>query len=348
MALLWVEGFDWIEPGITGTPLVTTLLRRYQYQDMLYSTSDGLTAVGAHGLGTSLNRRRPQQYIETPALLPSDTEGTWIVGLRVTCRNLIFSDYPILYFLNSQREGNGEFYKFVDGTLRFTPSSVYALLSNRLGKYRSVYLELKVYVHDTEGTVEIRENGEQLLLAEGLDTKIGSPTGFDRVRFYGWGLGGDCLLDDIYICQGDGIDFLGPVRVLHLKPAADTADEDWALSVGSDSHDLVNEDEVTDDDGYIYDSTLGNRTLFTYESVPSGMGDNIKGVQLCTAACVDGGALDLIQQVKSGGTLYPRTAQNIASGTFTQIQDLMETDPDTDNPWSSSGLNAAQFGVEVG
>jgi hypothetical protein len=148
-------------------------------------------------------------------------------------------------------------------------------------------------------------------------------------------------------------DFLGPIRVLSLHPDADGDDEDWTLSSGSDSYALVNETEPVDGDSdYIEDTVTTNRTLFTYDDVPSGMGDNIIGVQVVTNPRITNATpYDLINTIKSGGTLYPESAVTIDNETFNgmgHVMQLLESDPDTSTAWTASGLNGAQFGVEVG
>lgn len=350
MALLWVDGFDWIDHDVTGTSLWSILTKRYGYADMTIG-NDAISRPGAHGHGTAIACRDYRQYIETPALLPSEAAETWIVGWRVRGFGVMPGNgQTFMYLLNDARQDRGRLYNTTIGNLTYSYNLSPSLINHW---HWSFYLEVKVYVANSpDGFIEVRVNGEPFWLKENIDTMLYLGL-IDRVRLYSWGPSGvgtgeGTYLDDIYICQGTGIDFLGPVRVLHLVPNSDGDDEQWELSGGSDSFALVDEDEPVDDDTeYIHDSVSGQRTLFTYEDAPSGMGDNIKGVQLSTSPRVDNGALDLVQQVKSGGTLYPRVAQNISSGTFTQIQDLMETDPDTGLAWTEAGLNAAQFGVEV-
>ena len=60
------------------------------------------------------------------------------------------------------------------------------------------------------------------------------------------------------------------------------------------------------------------------------------------------GDLDLHQTVKSGTTTSDGDAFNIADDSYTSIQRVLETDPDTSSAWTVSGVNAAQFGIKTG
>jgi len=347
MALRWIEGFDWIGTGITDAQLANILAKRYAYVNVTTSPNAIITD-DAFGEGQALSFREAGQWIETPALVPSDISGTWVTGFRVRFTSVATDHICVFTFINSEREQQGALWLHSDGTIYYRTEGWHiAVIPATIRSYRqqSFYIEVKVYFDNSVGTVEIRINGETVLSETGLDTEIHTPNGCIGARWYSWG-SGDSRIDDMYVAQGAGADFLGPLRVFHLKPDGDTADEQWTLSGGSDSYALVDENEPVDDDTTYLSGTTGQKTLFTYEDVPAGLTD-VHGVQLCTSPRQDDVALDLIQQVKSGGTEYPRPAQNIASATYTQIQDIMETDPDTSAAWIEANLNAVQFGVEV-
>jgi hypothetical protein len=76
------------------------------------------------------------------------------------------------------------------------------------------YVEVKVKLHDTIGTVEARVNGVQVIApTTGLDTKnAGTKTTFDAIRLIG-SSNPQFTYDDVYIVTGSDAAFLGVQRV---------------------------------------------------------------------------------------------------------------------------------------
>jgi hypothetical protein len=355
MALRWLEGFDWIDTGQSGSSLDNILGKRYPFKNVL-TGFDTISVAGQHGNGTSVSPRWTTQYFETPAFTYGDT---WIVGCRIALSFTPSNGQQIIQIRDENRDITGYIQVFSDGTLQYVGGSNGTIATYwRWGSGPQFYLELKVTLHDTTGSYEIRVNGETLVSQTSFDTKSKSTTGASRFQFGGFGNDstGFAKYSDIYVCDDTGSvnnDFLGPIRVLSLHPDADGDDEAWTLSGGTDSYTLVNETEPVDDDSdYIEDTVTTNRTLFTYDDVPSGMGDNIIGVQIATNPRItDATTYDLINTVKSGGTLYPESAVTVDDQTFNgmgHVMQILENDPDTGSAWTASGLNNAQFGVEVG
>lgn len=358
-----MEGFDWCDTGQTSSALDTIVERRgYPYRNIT-GGNDAITDTGAWGSGTAYKFRYYAHYIETNTFTYGDT---FIFGMRINgLRDIPQDNTNIITLLDENRNITCRLELWKDGFIRAVGSAYgdMALIPNaKMGRGLEGYVEWKVYLHDTNGSWEIRWNGNTILTQTNVDTKYrGDTTGANRAQFISMNSTNTAdeegfRISDIYICDDAGSvnnDFLGPCRVLALHPDADGDDEDWTTSSGTDSYALVNETSPADDDSdYIEDSTTGNRSIFTYDDVPTGMGSNIKGVQLCTLARItDATSYDLKNTVKSGGTLYYDSAVTIDQQDYTDMEQqkwIMETDPDTGSAWTESGLNAVQAGVEVG
>lgn len=358
-----MEGFDWCDTGQTGSALTTIMDRRgYPYKNIT-GGNDAITDTGAFGSGTAYKFRYYGHYLETNTFTYGDT---FIIGCRINApREIIQGTTDIFQLYDENRNITARLELYIDMMMRCVGSeySDYFTFDQGLrGRGVEGYLEWKVYLHDTNGTWEVRWNGDTIFSDTNKDTKYrGDTTGANRARFVSLNSTNTATeegfrISDIYICDDAGSvnnDFIGPCRVLTLHPDADGDDEDWSTSSGSDSYALVNETSPADDDSdYIEDSTTGNRSLFTYDNVPTGMGSNIKGVQLCTLARItDATNYDLKNTVKSGSSLYYDSAVTIDQQSYTDMEQqkwIMETDPDTAAAWTESGLNAVQCGVEVG
>ena len=354
MALLWLEGFDWIDSGTTGTALENVLLRRYETCDVDYST-DAVIETGRGGVGKSLKFAETNHYLRTPQLQTEQLGNTWIMGAAIK-----FDHYPLdnnTLFRIDDSTLNASFNVYIiENYIRVNGQSTlgyaYDIFNQKDEWY---YVECKVKVDNSpNGSFEIKVNGTTVLSQTGVDTAYRSTTGSDRVVLRGICNGPTryMWMDDIYVCDDSGTlnnDFLGPIVVRNISPDADGDDAQWTLSSGASGYPLVNETSPADDDSdYIEDTTTGNRSIFTMSNVPSGQ-TGIVGVQQWTDCRItDATNYTLKQTIKQNGTLYPSTGKTISNQSFAQYYDILETDPDTGVAWTESGLNAIQSGVEVG
>lgn len=355
MALLWMEGFDWIDTDTGDSALESAMLRRYPTATMDYSTGSSIQ-TGRGGKGGCLSWRLYFDYFNTPPLQSNVAGNTWIIGFAWLKPYYNTSDGQFFQIKNAASQTVfglsfiDEIFLRVDGQAEL---GRYPVLIKPQTWY---YIEIKVTINNSpNGSWALRVNGNAIDSATGVDTAYASDLS-DSVRFIGFGNSGvaanQAKIDDIYVCDASGSlnnDFLGPIVVRNLSPDGDGDDEQWTTSSGTDSYALVNETSPADDDSdYIEDTTTGNRSIFTMGNVPSGQ-TGIVGVQQWTDCRVtDATSYTLKQTIKQNGSLYPSTGQSITSQSFAQYYDILETDPDTGVAWTESGLNAIQSGVEVG
>jgi len=213
------------------------------------------------------------------------------------------------------------------------------------------YIEFKVVCNDTTGSYELRVDGTSKLSASGIDTKAGSHAYHNIFQMPGPSSGA-CRFDDLYILDGSGSannDFLGKRRVVGLFPASDVGGyQEFTCSSGSDHYALVDENPVNDDTDYVESSTTGHKDLWNHSAL-SGTGTSIAGIQINTMAKEsDATSMTLNTLIKSGATEDAGTGEVIASASYKVLRRISETDPATGVAWTVSGLNAAQFGVNVG
>ena len=215
-----------------------------------------------------------------------------------------------------------------------------------------VYIEMKVSVAEA-GSYDIQVNGVSVLSNGSVDTRAGTTNNYgNRVRMYGpvGGAGTGHFYDDFYVCDATGSvnnNFLGDRRVITIFPNADTADEDFALSTGSDSFALLDDNGLDDDTTYVESGTVTDRDLFDFESI--GSLANINGIQhTAIARKTDVTNFDMDLVTKSGGTTDVAASQTVGSTSYDSFFRIQEEDPDTTDPWTGSGVDAAQFGFDVG
>ena len=213
------------------------------------------------------------------------------------------------------------------------------------------YIELKVRIHDTAGSYEVRVDGVTVLSASDTDTKFTTSPDLSVVQFCFRKSGQE--FDDIYICDTDGTknnNLLGRVKVEAIFPSADGDSSDWTPSSGTDHSAMVDENPADDDTSYVESGTQDDTDLFAYDDLSAITTEPILGVQVSTDVRMNEfpGALDVKLPVKSSTTTSDGEVTNVNDDDYTIVHRILEDDPATSAAWTASGINSAQFGIKVG
>lgn len=216
------------------------------------------------------------------------------------------------------------------------------------------YIEFKVVVDSTSGSFELRFDEEIILSVSGVDTRNNNSGGhapLGVIKKIRWreieGAVDKTFFEDLYICDTTGTknnDFLGDCQVTTIFPKADGALEDFTLSTGSDSFALVDDNPPDDDSTHVESNTIGHKDSFDMDDVASIT--TILGVQLTEYARFLTGSASIKHLARVGGTNYLGSIKVLA-GTYDFHMHIYEDDPDISSEWTISGLNAAEFGMEV-
>lgn len=214
------------------------------------------------------------------------------------------------------------------------------------------YVEVKVVLSDTVGSVEVRLNGAVApSLTFSGDTKNGgTKTVIDSVGFDGYVNQANGGIDDVYICNGAGgsnNNFLGEIRCWPLVP---NGNGNYSQLVGSDGNSVNNYQQV--DEGisvasdYNGSPNVGDKDTYTYTDLTPSTG-TVLSVKLVTAALKsDAGTKQFRPLLRISGTDYPSTDRNL--GTSEQrFEQLYTTSPATAAAWTISEINGAEAGFEV-
>lgn len=343
MALLWIEGFEGMGTSDGSHPSPTGILSR-KYPTVVYPDYMWLVAGRTGGHGLNMNGVWAELYTSNLT-----TNATMVVGFAYYYTATYQARIVTLYDgaqqgVNLRQATGGELAVYRDGTLLATTSG----LGLQTGTW--YWIELKVVCGDS-GSYELRVGGINKLSASGVDTKAGSNDYHTRVGWIG-PANGAMYIDDIYILDGSGSannDFLGNVKVVAIVPDGDVSGyQDFTPSAGSDHYALVDENPVNDDTDYVESGTTGHKDLWTYVAA-SGLGTTIAGIQINTMVReTDAESFSLKTLIKSDTTEDEGAGEVIGSTSYKMLKRISETDPATAAAWTSSGVNAAQFGVKVG
>jgi hypothetical protein len=341
MALLFVDGFD-----------------HYTTQAVLFQKWNGasdstwtLPSTGRRGTGGATTTSQAAHLIR---ILPAAV-ATLIAGVAFTMPGTPTSAQPIIVFCDTgignttcqiticvnanlaieARRGNQ-----ASGTLLGT-SPNNAVVS---GSYQ--YIEAKVFVAATVGTVRVKVNGVTVLDLINQNTKNTANTTMSQIcaatPF------SNTILDDFYCCDTtgpDNADFLGDCRVDTLMPNGDGTHLQWTPTGGGAHYTQVNAipPQIVNN---VSDGTLGEKDTYDFANLAAITG-LIFGVQeVLYAQKSDAGARSVQHLCRSAGVDSAGSA--IALGTGANIYPrIFERDPATTAPWIEAGINGAQFGAQV-
>ncbi len=347
MALLWIEGFENIGSTDNAAVSPTGILGRKYTASIDSGTKLQPGRIAGHSLEVG--------YANSIRTRTLTTNATMIVGCAWRASSFSvsagYSDV-IIGLADDTQKGTclcitttGDLAVYRDSTL----------LKKTTGLGLSVntwyYLEFKVTCNSTTGSFEVRLGGVNVLSDTGVNTKAGTHN-YHNNLLLGWLVSGQtCRYDDLYVCDASGAvnnTFLGNMKVLSISPTGDTATEQFTPSANASHYTLVDDNPIDDDTTYTEDSVSGHQDIWDYGTVV-GAGATIAGIQINT--CVretDANSFTLKTPIVSGGNTSTDAAQAIGTTNYIVRYRISETDPNTTAAWTANGVNAAQFGVEVG
>lgn len=223
--------------------------------------------------------------------------------------------------------------------------------TNTVSVAQWAYVEVRVFVHDTDGQIEVRLNGTVEINLTGVDTRNSST--LDSVSAFALrhctGLSNTTNFDDLYVrtsssSTAESGGFLGDIRIKPLYPDADGTYSQMTPSTGTTHYTLVDETTPGTTD-YVSSSTAGHKETYSFENFSDS--GSVKAVQLNVyAAKDDAGFRGLDLMTKSGATENFDSSQPL-SVTVAYKTKVWEKNPNTSNDWSQSEVNAAEFGARI-
>ena len=211
------------------------------------------------------------------------------------------------------------------------------------------YMECKVTLADSGGSVEVRINGNSTPVVTFTgDTKNGGTAAvLDTVRVYTHSA--NHVVDDFYVCDTTGSaphnTFLGNVMVQTSFPEGPGASTNLA-SAGS-NWDAQNDTGTSPTADYTESATSGARDTYDMQTFNTQYGSTVFGVRSnLWLSKSDAGFVQAKAALKVGSNVYYGvTRQPIA--TALRYWDIFSTSPATSSAWTVSEINALEMGMEV-
>ena len=245
----------------------------------------------------------------------------------------------------------------LDGTLRVN-NGAWTLLGTSLAIPFNVwiFIEVKVVIHASAGSVEIRVNGDTLLSISGVVTSsagnayanligVGQPSGQSGTAV---SAADGQLHTDWYMCDGTGTtnnDFLGDCVVECLLPTGAGAESQWTPSAGS-NYENVDEALANGDTDYNKSNTVGQVDTYAMTDLVSTTGI-IYGVQKVNYVRRDNaGSRSVAPVLRISGTDHVGVSSSLGAS-YGYVREIEEVSPASGVAFTIAEVNAMEYGMKV-
>lgn len=224
-----------------------------------------------------------------------------------------------------------------------------ALLS---GSY--TYVELKVFCHNSLGTVEVKFDGVTEFTFGPGDTQGTTEAFIASLQIQG-DSGTGVRMDDLYVADTSGTknnDFLGDVRVDTLVPTVDDVIE-FDTVFPADAVHFTKLDEITgvdEDTTYVETPTVADRDIFEFSNLPvHPVAAVVLAVQPWSYAKKQQTANQLVRHlVQPLIPIHDQVQQGSNAEDWHVMQnEILENNPETATGWLESEVDSSKFGMEV-
>lgn len=339
MALLFTESFEAVSN--------TTMLPGWSAIDGSNTTvTSGNQRTGSRALRLQTSSGAPSMSRSIP-----NTPNPVIVGFGF--RHSALADTRQICELRQGANTHITLELKADGSVRVLGPTGAVLGTSATGLLQSnvyAYIEVKLNVHDTTGSVAVQINGVQVLNLTNVDTRNNSGSAYsDTLVFRHYGtFQGTTDYDDLYCADTTGSnlnDFAGDCTVQCLRPSGAGSATGWTPSAGS-NYQCVDDAQPNDDTDYVSASVAGTKDLYALGNLTVSTGV-VRGVQVCARIRKDDAGLRQVCQVlKSGGTEQDQ-ASYTPSTSYGWDSKIVETDPNGGIAWTRSAIDALEVGPKV-
>jgi hypothetical protein len=214
------------------------------------------------------------------------------------------------------------------------------------------YIEVKIKISNTVGTVEVWINGEKGLDLSSQDTLNGTAAAeITSINLDAASIT-YCEYDDIYVGDTSGSDMTdrqGDCHITMVTPNANGNRNNFTrVGGGSNNYEAVDDGATPDDDTtYNHSSTATDGELYGCTAM-SGSVDTVLGVQVRARVRKEDAGNRLINLICRNNVTEVDSAQLGLADSYTWKSKIYENDPDGGGNWTETDVNAMEVGLEIG
>jgi len=212
------------------------------------------------------------------------------------------------------------------------------------------FAELKVIIHDTAGSIELRINGEEWISVAGIDTTNNSEFTANKITLFFVSHSTSVRHDDLYVCDGLGTennDFLGDVRVATLRPNGAGNYTDFTPSAGSNYENVDDVVDIDDDTTYNSHDVATEKDSYALADMPVNVG-NVHGIQINTTMRKDDAAAKEAKPfLRTNSVDYPQGSAINLWDSYVSTRNIVELNPNDSAVWEKTDVDALEIGLEI-
>lgn len=215
------------------------------------------------------------------------------------------------------------------------------------------FIEVKITLHDSAGSVQVRVDGQTCAEFVGRTKRPNQPALCNMFRLGQYYLeditNNPVYADDLYILDTAGVefnDFLGDVVIHTVLPAGDGFINELLQYGGSLQHYTAVDDIPPDEDlSYLYGNEIGKREFFTVDPLPTNV-INVLAVSVHARVKKDAAGASMLKVgCEYDGAVALSAAQPVTTQYITRAQ-MFEQAPGGGG-WTKQKAEAMQIGFEV-
>lgn len=324
------------------------------YTTLTLKWTSGTSAIGAASARSGSSGLAQSSAESLKQVQPSQEHATFTLGLVArrtaatgTLEMRFYSDSGVTRHITVQATANGEIKAFRGAVSTGTQLGA-TTASNLVPLSVFVYVEAKVVLSDTVGTVTVWVNDAQVFSYTGDTKNAGTKTVLDAIGLASNGTFLICDIDDLYLTNGAGSvnnDRLGDIKIETLFPSG--AGSTTGLTPSSSVANYTTVDDVapntTDYNSSVTDGAYDTYALSDLVTVAGTIfGVVVHAYAAKSDAGVKGGAI----VVRSGGADYEKTDNPLGTG-YQYYREIIEVDPATSSAWTVAAVNSLEAGFKV-
>ncbi|MFH1737738.1 MAG: hypothetical protein ABIH23_01935 [bacterium] len=276
-----------------------------------------------------------------------DNQATWIVHFSFRLVNPIASAGTLLKFYDGATEQCAVSFNASGKLTLQRQATVLATGTTTIQAGVEYHAQVKVTINNA-GSMELKLNGVSEVSASG-DTQATANAYANTIYF--WSDGGTIsgiYIDDYVLFDGTGAannDFGGDLKVFHKLPSGTGNYAQWTPSAGA-NYENVDETPPDDDTTYNSSSTSGQKDSFQFSA--ASLTGSVPGVMcLYRARKDDAGSRTLRRLIRVGSSDYYGATLPGITDTYSYLEEILEQDPSTSATWTTSGVDAAEYGYDL-
>ena len=216
------------------------------------------------------------------------------------------------------------------------------------------YIEAKVFVDNSVGTVDVYVDGTSVLSLTSQDTKDNNTRDANIYSIRISGASVDCEHDDIYIADTTGLTnndiLVGPLAIEALTPDADGTTNNFTPLSGLTNWEMVDDGNAPDDDTtYVSSGTVSDQDLYSFGDM-TGFGETIGSVvavQPMMHLRKEHTGPRVMRCLARNGLTTVEGGDGVCGTEWRYLKHIYETDPDGGGAWDETAVNSAEFGIKI-